>query len=58
MTENLSGKGKFFRKEEVMVVVVFYAGTVIGALIGVVVMALLRMAKDVEEQKAEDLTNI
>jgi len=41
-----------------MVMLYFYAGTVIGVLIGVFVMALLRMAKDVEDQKAEDLTNI
>jgi Protein of unknown function (DUF3789) len=38
--------------------VAFCAGTFIGALIGVFVMALIRMAKDVEDQKAEDLTNI
>ena len=49
--ENLSGKAKIFRKEEEMVMVAFYAGTVIGVLIGVVVMALLSMAKDVENQK-------
>ena len=38
--------------------VAFFGGTVIGALIGVFVMAVLRMSKDVEDQKAEDLTNI
>lgn len=38
-----------------MTMVAFYAGAIFGALMGVAVMALLRMAKDGEPQKADDL---
>ncbi len=38
-----------------MAMLAFYAGTVIGVLIGVVLMALLSMAKDVEQQEEEDI---
>ena len=40
-----------------MVMLDFYAGTVIGLLIGMFIKALLLTAKDAD-QKAEDLTNI
>lgn len=54
--ENLSGKAKFFRKENEMAMLAFFAGAIVGALMGVAIMALLSMAKDVEPQKADDLT--
>lgn len=41
-----------------MVILAFYAGTVIGVLIGMFLMALLHMSKGVEDQEAESLTNI
>jgi hypothetical protein len=36
----------------------FFGGIFIGVLIGVIGIAMLRMSTDVEDQKAEDLTNI